>query len=116
MGDTTSNPASGNPWPQSGPSSGYIRQKNSHKSGQNSRDAAEEFGLRSDIGKNRGVTTVIGSANEMDLERDGSGKGQWNNSVSKLTEVSSDDERDHEERQAWKNGIRKTTVITEVAN
>lgn len=79
---------------------------------------AEEFGLRSDIGKNRGVTTVIESAKEMDgferdVERDGTGKGAWNNSASKLTEVSSDED----DSRAWRNGggIRKTTVSTQVA-
>lgn len=115
MGDTTSQ---NYPFPKSGPASGYIRQKNSHHSGQHSRDVAEEFGLRSDIGKNRGVTTVIESAKEMDgferdVERDGTGKGAWNNSASKLTEVSSDED----DSRAWRNegGIRKTTVSTQVA-
>lgn len=107
MGDTTSHPSS-HPFPKSGAASGYIRQKSS------TRGATEEFGLRSDIGKDRGVTTVIahGSARDLDLdlERDG-GKGQWNNSVSKLTEVSSD-----EEERSWRKGIRKTTVSTQVAN
>lgn len=109
MGDTTSNAASG-PWPKSsGPSSGYIRQKNS------SAHTAEEYGLRSDIGKNRGVTTVIGGA-ESDIES-GMGQGRWNNSVSKLTEVSSDEERDDgkQRQEAWR-GIRTTTVSTQIAD
>jgi hypothetical protein len=116
MGDTTSNPTSGTPWPKSsGPSNGYIRQKNSHHSVKNSNVTAEEFGLRSDIGKNRGVTTVIGSANDMDLERDGGiAKGGWNNSESKLTELSSDEEDTRQ--QAWRNGIRETTISTQVAS
>ena len=113
MGDTTSNPASA-PWPKtSGPSNGYIRQKSSRHSGKNSLATAEEFGLRSDIGKSRGVTTVIGSASDGDLERDG-GRSAWNNSESKLAEVSSDEE--DARQQAWVNGIRKTTVSTQVAN
>ena len=107
MGDTTSHPSS-HPFPKSGGASGYIRQKNSNQS------ATEEFGLRSDIGKDRGVTTVIahGSAPDLDLELGGDGgKGQWNNSASKLAEVSSD-----EEEQTWRKGIRKTTVSTQVAD
>jgi hypothetical protein len=69
--------------------------------------------LRSDIGKHRGVTTVIG-AKQLDLERDGMGKGAWNTSESKLTEVSSDEERENSRQEAWSNGIRKTTV-TQIA-
>ena len=83
MDDTTSH--SHHPFSRHGPSAGYIKQKDS------SRGATEEFGLRCDIGKNRGVTTVIlqGSANDLDLER---GKGAWKNSESRLTGVSSDEE------------------------
>jgi hypothetical protein len=79
---------------------------------------AEEYGLRSDIGKNRGVTTVIASSKEMDdfdrdVERGVAGKGAWNNSETKLTEESSTEE----DSQTWRNGggIRKTTVSTQIA-
>jgi hypothetical protein len=119
MGDTTSNHASsGNPFQSSGGFKGYVRQKNSSHSVQGN---TEEFGLRSDIGRDRGVTTVIGRGNgsQPDLEGGiGMSKGAWNNSVSKLTEVSSDEERERDDarrREEWK-GIRKTTVSTQVAD
>ena len=82
--------------------------------------------MRSDIGKNgAGVTTTIES--DMDLERQGEKVGGsskvrvepvgplsrpsgWNNSESKLTEVSSDEEDGGWRRQ----GITKTTVSTQV--
>jgi hypothetical protein len=87
-----------------------------------------EFGLRSDIGKNRaGVTTVIES--NVDLERQQEKLGSsskvkaeaagplsrpsgWNNSESKLTEVSSD-----EEDSGWRGqGIIKEMVSTQMVN
>lgn len=87
--------------------------------------------MRTDIGKNQGVTTVIESDADGDLETGGregeklpiqgvtrkqsfgreggaGGRGQWNTSESKLTDLSSDDEL------AW--GIRKTTVQTQIAH
>lgn len=109
-----------NPWPASG-RPGYIRSE--------SRGGAESFGLRTDIGKNQGVTTVIES--DVDIERgerdeklpiQGTstkqclGKGRsgpaWNTSESKLTTTrdSSDEE------STWGFGIRKTTVQTQVAH
>jgi len=80
--------------------------------------------LRSDIGKNRGVTTLVETGS--DVER-GEGKGvmrsisgrrenvgqltsgpnAWNGSESKLTEVSNED------AHSWDSGIRKTTVSTQ---
>ncbi|KAG0647006.1 hypothetical protein D0Z07_6147 [Hyphodiscus hymeniophilus] len=111
MGDTTSNPTSGNPWPKvSGPSSGYIRQKNSSYPAQLN---GEQYAMRSDIGADRGVTTVIGGA-EMDLEN-GMGKGRWNDSASKLTGASSDEEREDRKQQTpWRSGIMKTTTSIQV--
>ncbi|KAE9363787.1 hypothetical protein N431DRAFT_422815 [Stipitochalara longipes BDJ] len=114
LGGSSSQGAS-NPWPASG-KPGYIRSR--------SKGGIEEFGLRSDIGKDRGVTTLVQAG--ADVER-GEGKGvmrsisgrreavghltgapsAWNNSESKLTDVSSED------AQSWGEGIRKTTVSTQ---
>ena len=105
MNNTTSAHASGSPFHTL--PSGYIRQKNSV---QRSRATTEEFALKSDIGRDRVVTTVVGGADSDDLES-GMGKGRWNNSDSKLTEMSSDEEP---EQRSWR-GIRKTTVSTQVA-
>jgi len=105
-----------NPWPSSG-HPGYIRSR--------SKSGLEEFGLRSDIGKKNGVTTFIESGNlERGDEKHATGsrsrKGSvgplasapsgWNNSESKLTDISSEDE------PSWESGIRKTTVSTQVAH
>ncbi|KUJ17169.1 uncharacterized protein LY89DRAFT_73041 [Mollisia scopiformis] len=103
-----------NPWPSSG-RPGYIRSE--------SRGGQESFGLRTDIGKNQGVTTVI--ASDADVEKgeeklpiQGSSRKQsfghsrgngWNNSESKLHDSS-------DEEQNWGFGIRKTTVQTQVAD
>ena len=114
MGGTSSQNAS-HPWPGSG-RPGYIRS--------GSKGGIEEFGLRNDIAKNNGVTTFIGA--DADVERgpsrspSGRSKNRnagllcnnpsgWNNSESKLTEVSSEDE------PSWERGIRKTTVSTQIA-
>jgi hypothetical protein len=114
LGGSSSQNAS-NPWPASG-HPGYIRSR--------SKGGLEEFGLRSDIGKNRGVTTVVEAG--VDVER-GDGKGvmrsiserrgsgghltsaptAWNDSESRLTEASSEDS------ESWGAGIRKTTVSTQ---
>ncbi|PMD23437.1 hypothetical protein NA56DRAFT_701730 [Hyaloscypha hepaticicola] len=102
-----------NPWPASG--NGYIR----------SRNGAEEFGLRSDIGKSRGVTTLVEAGGDVEMgegkvrrsmserrESVGpltSGQNGWNNSETKLTDISSED------GQSWPmGGIRKTTVTQNV--
>lgn len=79
--------------------------------------------MRSDIGKDRGVTTFVEAGT--DLERGGKRPGMgslrgkkenagpmmveegWNESESKLTQVSSED------AQSWESGIRKTTVSTQ---
>jgi hypothetical protein len=121
-GSSTRGKSSSNPWPSSG-RPGYIRSE--------SRGGNESFGLRSDIGKNQGVTTVIEGDADGDLERGdregeklpiqgssrkqsfgreegGVGKSAWNTSQRGLTDLSSDEEL------AW--GIRKTTVQTQVAH
>lgn len=92
----------------------------------------EQFGLRSDVGKNNCVTTVIESDADMerDVERGGqvlkkkqsvdiklkgsagqTGRGQWTNSVTKLTDDSSE-----ETDLDWRAGIRKTTVQTRMSS
>lgn len=48
-----------------------------------------------------------------DLNSDAVGRGKWNNSVSRLTEVSDDEGREREQ-SSWM-GIRKTTVSTQDA-
>ncbi|KAH8794944.1 hypothetical protein BGZ57DRAFT_329909 [Hyaloscypha finlandica] len=114
LGGSSSQGAS-NPWPASG-NPGYVRSR--------SKSDAEEFGLRSDIGKNRGVTTLVetgldGERGERKgVTRSSSGRSGsvapltstqhgWGDSESKLTEVSSEDV------QSWESGIRKTTVSTQ---
>lgn len=114
MGGTSSQDGS-HPWPGSG-RPGYIRS--------GSKGGIEEFGLRNDIGKNNGVTTYIGADSDAERgpSRSPSGRNKirkegplsnnpsgWNNSESKLTEVSSEDE------PSWGSGIRKTTVSTQIA-
>lgn len=116
MGGSTGRTGS-NMWPKGdgvSKNNGYIRSKDNGNS-------AEEYGLRSDIGKNRGVTTVIESddierhagstksdlSNRMKAEPAGplSPVGGWN-SEPKLGDVSSD-----EEWPSWRvQGIMKTTV------
>jgi antirestriction protein ArdC len=67
----------------------------------------EDFDLRADVRKGTRVTTVIHSDRDKSVEHSSSGdgrksshrggRGRWNSSVSRLTEVSSDDEgRDKE--------------------
>lgn len=75
----------------------------------------EEYGLRSDISKNHGVTTVIGSNNDLEHgDKPGfprkqstnamTGHNRWANSTSRLADSSSEDGLD------WDLGIKKTTV------
>jgi hypothetical protein len=119
MGGTSSRTRTGaSPWPTAnGMAGGYIRSR--------SKGGIEEFGLRSDVGKNgTGVTTVIESdveraergtrkAPSVDIKRQGSlghmRMGGWNNSKSQLTDLSSDEG----EAPVWDRGIRKTTVQTQ---
>ena len=80
--------------------------------------------MRSDIGENRGVTTLVEAGRKMER---GEGKGgrksmsgrresvgpltsdqNWNRSETKLTDASSED------GQTWPTGIRKTTVTQNV--
>jgi len=121
-GSTTPHEGTGNPWPKSG-SNGYIR----NRTGQ----GPDEFDLRNDIGKNRGVTTLVEAGNR-DLERGGETKSgirrsmsgrsdsvgpltsgqKWSNSSeTQLTDISSEDGL-HSNQQGWPTGIRTTTVTT----
>jgi hypothetical protein len=70
-------------------------QKYSSKKG----TTTEEFGLRANIGKNRGITSIRDNDGDKDLERgsremniERAERGRWNNSVSRLTAVSSDED------------------------
>lgn len=75
-----------------------------------------EFGLRADLGHSRGVTTIIESDGDKDLEIGNGERIKWNNSASKLTEVSSDEEgKEGGKKTGWRIGIRKTTVSTQTA-
>jgi hypothetical protein len=81
---------------------------------------AAKFGLRGDLGSNRGVRTVIESGSDKDLELGGSDtdvygrdRGKWNTSMSRLTEMSSDEEVKDGKQPGLKTGIRKTTVSTQ---
>lgn len=84
------------------------------------------------MGKGQGVTTICESDVEreggrgigvlrkepsVDIKRTGSvgqmGRGGWNNSESKLTDVSSSD--DGEPRLNWERGIRKTVIQTRLS-
>jgi hypothetical protein len=95
-----------------------------HKHSGRNGSVVEEFGLRGDIGKNRGVTTFIESNADKDLEHSsremnghrGLEGSKWTNSRSRLTQVSSDEEERERTQTNWKTGIRKTTVSTQVAH
>lgn len=117
MGGSTSQGANQWPTPRGPLSAGYVKQKRSSRKGA----SVDEIGLRSDIGKNNGVTTIINSTGEKGLEHGGSeancyreGRGQWNTSASRLTEVSSDDEGRETGRLSWRTGIKTTTISTQV--
>ncbi|KIM95532.1 hypothetical protein OIDMADRAFT_133757 [Oidiodendron maius Zn] len=112
-GGSTSQSNHTNPWPKprDPSSSGYIMQNYSGKKGTD----AGEFGLRADLGHSRGVTTIIESDGDKDLEFGNGDKVKWNNSASKLTEVSSDEEGKERKQAGWRVGIRKTTVSTQTA-
>jgi hypothetical protein len=95
-----------------------------HKHSGRNGSVAEEFGLRGDIGKSRGVTTFIESNADKDLEYGGqemnrhkSLKGiRSTNSVRRLTEGSSGEEEEERTQNNWRTGITKTTVSTQVAH
>jgi hypothetical protein len=90
------------------PRAGYFR------GGGNGRDGgAEELGLRSDIGKGVGVTTVIKSAND---EHSGKGRNKsignlnWKGSADFLKDDSSEEFLPMQKpRGDW--GVRKTTEV-----
>lgn len=99
-------------WTNDGRSrAGYMRSKDPSGGG-------EELGLRSDIGKCAGVTTIIESQRD-ETERSGRGgknsesqlqtPGRWD-SESKLTDRSSE-EYNTASPDPWGHGIRKTMVV-----
>jgi hypothetical protein len=93
-----------------------------HKHSGRNGSVVEEFGLRADLGKSRGVETFVESDFDKDVERSsremsghkGLEGGMWSNSVSRLTEVSSDEERKRTQTN-WR-GIRKTVISTQVTH
>lgn len=118
--------SSANPWPASS-NGGYIRNRTAEDG------CADEFGLREDIGRNRGVTTVVeagawkddkagghgghgvrrsmsGRSDSVGPLTGGNGRENWNSSETKLTDISSDDGLGS--GGGW-NGIRTTTVTTQ---
>lgn len=111
MGGTSSQGGS-SPWPASnGLRQGYIR------SGSNTRP--EDFALRSDIKKDAGITTVIGSDGDLERLEKGSRSKRtsmgpsspprgWNDNEDRLVETSSEDEE-----RLWGSGIKKTTVLSQ---
>jgi hypothetical protein len=91
------------PWPAS--RAGYLRSA-SHAHDQ-------EIGLRSDVGKNSGITTLVDGRSksaDSDEARVAAKEGNdWNTSQSKLTDGSSEDFGS----TTWAGpGIKKTTVIS----
>jgi hypothetical protein len=98
-------------WPSS--RAGYLR-----SGGVSSRRKDEEIGLRSDVGKHVGVTTVIDGKSNYSNESPKSsdmgviiteGARDWNESQSKLTEGNSEE---FGSKSAWARGIQKTTVVS----
>ncbi|KAH7625417.1 hypothetical protein B0T09DRAFT_361370 [Sordaria sp. MPI-SDFR-AT-0083] len=118
-GSTTPHGAGGtsNPWPTSASNGGYIRNRTAKDD-----DCADEFGLREDIGRNRGVTTLVeagkgGVRRSMSGRSDSvgpltGGKDGWNSSETKLTDISSEDGLSNR-GGGWPTGIRTTTVTTQ---
>jgi hypothetical protein len=110
MGGSTKEGSGG--WPSS--RAGYLR-----SGGMSGRRKDEEIGLRSDVGKNVGVTTVIdGKSMKHSIESGKSsevgviiteGTKDWNESQSKLTEGNSEE---FGSNSAWARGIKKTTVVS----
>ncbi|EAA33496.1 hypothetical protein GE21DRAFT_5286 [Neurospora crassa] len=95
---------------------GYIRSRTP-------KNGAEEFGLRNDIGKGRGVTTVVEAGGSDGTKRSMSGSREsvgpltaannWNTSETKLTDMSSDDGHGsggHGGSSGWPTGTKTTTV------
>jgi hypothetical protein len=99
-----------NGWPNSNrpTRAGYFR------SGSNIREGAEELGLRSDIGKGVGITTVIKSANNMKDEKNGKERKaslKWGGSADPLKDDSSEEFLPMQRPKGdW--GVRKTTEVT----
>jgi hypothetical protein len=91
---------------------GYIR-----SGGISGRRKDEKIGLRSDVGKRLGVTTVIDGKSNKNPNDSGKsevgviiaeGSKDWNESQSKLTEGNSEE---FGSNSAWARGIKKTTVV-----
>jgi hypothetical protein len=100
----------GSHWPRSKSNAHYIRSKNN--------GGTEEFGLRSDIAKRIGVTTVVEGNNpdgHMDInkDRDNRSKGErgWGTSETRLADDSSEEFTPQTDR-SWR-GIQKTIVSTQ---
>jgi len=85
-------------WPSRSGTNGYIRN-----------NASEQYGLRSDIGNKRGVTTLVHGGNDEDMEaaRKSSSGSSISDSEKKLK--SSSKWGNHADDD-WETGIRKTTV------
>jgi len=99
-----------NGWPNSNrpTRAGYFR------SGSNTREGAEELGLRSDIGKGVGITTVIKSANNIKDEKNGKGRKaslKWGGSADHTKDDSSEEFLPIQ-RPTGDWGVRKTTEVT----
>jgi hypothetical protein len=111
MGGSTNKDGSAG-WPSS--RAGYLR-----SGGISSQRKDEEIGLRSDVGKHVGVTTVIdGKSKKYSNDSAKSsetgviikeGQKDWNESQSKLTDGINED---FGSKLAWARGIKKTTVVS----
>lgn len=84
------------------------------RSGSNVREGTEELGLRSDIGKGVGITTVIKSANNIKDEKNGKARKaslKWGGSADPLKDDSSEEFLPMQTPTGgW--GVRKTTEVT----
>ena len=117
MGGTSSQDGS-SPWPLSGGARhGYVR------SGSARKDEEFQFALRTDIKKDAGITTVIGTDGDLERQTEKTGRSKrtsmgasspptaWNSSQSGLTQISSGDDEG-----IWDSGIRKTTISSRVSH
>ncbi|TVY81540.1 hypothetical protein LSUE1_G001882 [Lachnellula suecica] len=85
---------------------GYFR------SGDNLKPGSEELGLRSDIARGVGVTTVIKSLNSEESAKTRSRKGslKWSGNADPLNDNSSEEFLPMQTNGDW--GVRKTTLVT----
>jgi hypothetical protein len=119
LGSSTNNQSGSNAWPSSRKPgrAGYFR------SGSGPKDTAEELGLRGDIGKGVGVTTVIKSTSSPDHDDEEMGRsGKIKRSGSKnvlrknvsethLRDDSSEEFLPVQKPGAGWGGVRKTTEV-----